>query len=226
MESKLVSRCISPPEYISKQICFIMNNLTEYNLKSQVDEITTIIPYYFTQWLAYSIINRIASEPSQHNVYYKFITMISEHYTNFETMMLEILTKEIDYLLKLPNLNVSNGKILKYFGGFLGRLTMAYDIPIQLDIKSLIYTTFKDKPNLLDYIISFISELLKNIKYSKRIKLSNPWVTEILQVIKELHHITDKLNVQFEIELLFNFLECDFNEWKSTYYLRRCIEKK
>lgn len=220
------SRYISPPECISKQICFILNNITEYNLKSQVNEITTIMPHDFIRWFAYSILNRITSEPNQHNVYFKFIIMISEYYTNFETVLLEILTKEIDYLIKLSNLNVSNGKILKYFGRFLGCLTIARDIPLQINIKSLIYTTLKYKPNSLDYIVSFISELLKNIKYNNRIKLSDPWVNEILQIMKELHYITDKLTIQFEIELLFSFLECDFNEWKSAYYLRRFIENE
>ncbi|CAH8494127.1 unnamed protein product [Schistosoma mattheei] len=117
----------------SKQICFILNNITEYNLKSQVNEIITIMSH------------DLFDEPSQHNVYFKFIIMISEYYTNFETVLLEILTKEIDYLIKLSNLNVSNGKILKYFGRFLGRLTIARDIPLQINIKSLIYTTFKYK---------------------------------------------------------------------------------
>ncbi|CAH8486177.1 unnamed protein product [Schistosoma turkestanicum] len=226
MESRLVSRCISPPERILKQVCFILNNITEYNLESQVDEIITIIPHHFTLWLAYSILRRVASEPSQHNLYSKFVTMISKHYTNFGTFMLEILTKEIDYLLKIPNPNVYNGKVLKYFGGFLGRLTIARDIPLPVDIKSLIYTTYKHKPNSLDCIISFISELLKNVKYSYQIKPSSPWVKEILQVIKELHHLTDKLTIQFEIELLFSFLGCDFNEWNSAYYLRLLNENE
>ncbi|CAH8494451.1 unnamed protein product [Heterobilharzia americana] len=135
--------------------------------------------------------------------------------------MLEILTKEIDHILKIPNLNSCNSKTLKYLGAFLGRLTIARDIPLCVDIKSLIRTTFINKPNSLDCIIPFISEILKNTKYSYQIKPSNPWVREILQVIKELHHITDKLTIQFEVELLFSFLECDINEVNSAYYLRQ-----
>nr|CAH8841233.1 unnamed protein product [Trichobilharzia regenti]CAH8841236.1 unnamed protein product [Trichobilharzia regenti] len=198
-----------------------MNNITECNLKRQVDEVFSIMPHHFIQWLADSILRRVASEPNLHDLYAEFVLLISERYTNFSTFLLEILTKEIDYILKLPNLDTCNGKALKHLGGFLGRLTIARDIPLCVDIKSLIYTTFKNKPNSLDCIIPFISEILKNTKYSYQIKPSNPWVKEILQVIKELHHITNKLTIQFEVELLFSFLDCDINELNSAYYLRR-----
>ncbi|CAL8094984.1 unnamed protein product [Calicophoron daubneyi] len=220
MESRLASKCIPPPDRISKRICFIMNNITENNLKRQVDEVTAIMPHHFTRWLAESILRRVASEPNLHDLYAEFVTLISAHYMNFETYMLEILTKEIDNILKLPTIDACNGKALKHLGAFLGRLTIARDIPLCVDIKSLIYTAFKNKPDSLDYIIPFISEILKNTKYSYTIKSSDPWVKEILQVVKELHHITTKLSIQFEVELLFSFLGCDMNELNSAFYLR------
>ncbi|GAA50999.1 hypothetical protein CRM22_010678 [Opisthorchis felineus] len=222
MESRVGgSKCIPPPDRISKKICFIMNNITETNLKRQVDEVTSIMPHHFTRWLAESILRRVASEPKLHELYAEFVTLISTHYLNFVTFILEILTKEIDRILQLPIIDAGSGKALKHLGAFLGRLTIARDIPLCVDIKSLIYTAFKNKPDSLDYIIPFISEILKNTKYSYSIKPTDPWVREILQVVKELHHITTKLTIQFEVELLFSFLGCSMNELSSAFYLRQ-----
>ncbi|TPP58623.1 CCR4-NOT transcription complex subunit [Fasciola gigantica] len=220
MESRLGAKCI-PSDRISKKICFIMNNITETNLKRQVDEVTSIVPHHLTRWLAESLLRRVASEPNLHELYAEFVTLIAAHYSNFETFTLELLTKEIDRILKLPVIDPFHGKTLKHLGAFLGRLTIARDIPLCVDIKSLIYTAFKNKPDSLDYIIPFISQILKNTKYSYSIKPSDPWVKEILQVVKELHHITNKLPIQFEVELLFTSLECNMNELNSAFYLRR-----
>ncbi|KAK4469567.1 hypothetical protein MN116_007107 [Schistosoma mekongi] len=223
MESKFLSQYNNlPSDNISKKICFIMNNITKSNLKSQINEIISIIPNNSIQWLAYSLLNRIATESNQHDVYYEFILMITTYYANFDKLILKLLVNEIHYLLNVLNFNTtSNGKVLKYFGRFLGRLSIAHDLPLLLDINALIYTTYINKSNSLNYIIQFITELLKNIKYNSRIKLYNSWIKEILEVLKELHSITDKLTIQFEIELLFNYLECDFNQWRTAYYLRQ-----
>ncbi|TNN18056.1 CCR4-NOT transcription complex subunit 1 [Schistosoma japonicum] len=223
MELKYLSQySITPSDNISKKICFIMNNITKSNLKGQIDEIISIMPNYSIQWLAYSLLNRIATEFNQHDVYYEFILMITKYYKNFDKLMLNILINEIHYILNVLHFNTTyNGKVLKYYGRFLGRLTIVHNLPLWLDINALIYTTYKNKSNSLNYIIQFITELLKNIKYNTRIKLSNSWIKEILEVLKELHSITDKLTIQFEIELLFNYLECDFNQWKTAYYLRQ-----
>lgn len=197
-----------------------MNNITPKNLKRQVDEVTSTMPHHFSRWLAEAMLKRVTSEPKMHDLYAEFTSQLSAHYFNFETHLLETLTKEIDRILKLNVIDPCSGKILKHLGAFLGRLTIARDIPLCVDIKCLIYTAFKNKPQSLDYIIPFISEILKNTKYSYSIKPSSPWVKEILQVVKELHHLTDKLPIQFEIELLFSFLGCGMNELNSAFYLR------
>ncbi|CAH8614473.1 unnamed protein product [Dicrocoelium dendriticum] len=206
MESRMETKCILPPERISKKICFIMNNITTKNLKRQVDEVTSIMPHHFSRWLAEAMLRRVASEPKMHDLYAEFTSQLSAHYLNFETHLLETLTKEIDRILKLNVIDPCSGRTLKHLGAFLGRLTIARDIPLCVDIKCLIYTAFKNKPESLDYIIPFISEILKNTKYSYSIKPSSPWVKEILQV--------------FEIELLFSFLGCGMNEMNSAFYLR------
>uniref|UniRef100_A0A0X3QHL8 CCR4-NOT transcription complex subunit 1 n=1 Tax=Schistocephalus solidus TaxID=70667 RepID=A0A0X3QHL8_SCHSO len=221
MTSRIPTHGEHPPERITKRICFILNNITEHNLQRQADEVMSLLPYHFMNWFAEFIINRVASEPNLVNLYAEFVLLASDHQNNFRSHILHLLTREIDTLLQSGRLQPCNGKALKHFGAFLGRLTLAKGIRLGVDIKSLIYVAFKNRPDSLDYIVPFIAELLKTIKESHSIKTTDHWVTEILQVAKELHHITNKLTIQFEIELLFSFLQRDMNEINSAFYLRR-----
>ncbi|VDD79998.1 unnamed protein product [Mesocestoides corti] len=222
MRSRSVLRSApQPPECLSKKICFILNNLTEKNLKSQTNELLSQLPFHFYRWLAEFVINRVATESNLVDMYTEFVFLASNRHNHFRSLILDLLTREIDYLLRPGQLNPSNGRSLKSFGAFLGRLTLAKGIKLGVDIKSLIYVAYKNRPESLDYIVPFICELLKNTKDSCPNKHLDPWVREILEVAKELHHITDKLPIQFEVELLFSFLQRDMNETNTAFYLRK-----
>ncbi|VEL23050.1 unnamed protein product [Protopolystoma xenopodis] len=221
MELKMATKSTPPPERIIKKICFIMNNISECNLKRQVDEVMSIMSPHFTRWLAESILERVTSEPKLHELYAEFVNLTSVHCNNFCNFILEMLTREIDQILSVASLDQSSGKVLKYLGGFLGRLTLARDIHLCVDLKYLIYKAYKTDPPSLDYIVPFICEILKTTKYSSTLKLTDPWVKGVLQVLKELHHVTDKLSIQFEVELLFSFLECNMKDINSSFYLRK-----
>lgn len=222
MSCRRVSRVApQPPERIAKKAVFILNNLTDDNLKRQTDELMSLLPVQFCQWLAEFIITRVSSEPNLVDMYTELALLASNRQNNFRSLILHLLTREIDLLLQPGQLNPSSGKSLKHYGAFLGRLTLAKGIRLGVDIKSLIYVAYNNRPESLDYIVPFICELLKNTRYSSSIKSSDPWVREILEVAKELHDITDKLPIQFEVELLFSFLERDMTEANTAFYLRR-----
>lgn len=221
MNSRIASRCSSPPEGIAKKVCFALNNITDTNLKKQAEEVMTLLPDNYNKWLAEFVINRVASEPNLVDMYTEFVLLASNHQNNFRSLILHLLTREIDFLLQPGQLNAGNAKILKNFGMYLGRLTLAKGMRLGVDMKSLIYVAYKNRPDSLDYIVPFIAELLKNTKYSYSIKPSDPWVRDILQVAKELHIITNKLTIQFEVELLFSFLQCDMKDTNPAFYLRR-----
>ncbi len=222
MNTRPVSRSPpQPPERLMKKICFILNNLTDNNLKKQTDELMSLLPFHYNHWLAEFIINRVASESNLVDMYTEFVLLATNRQNNFRSLILHLLTREIDFLLQPGQLNPNNARSLKNFGAFLGRLTLAKGIRLGVDIKSLLYVAYKNRPESLDYIVPFICELLKNTKYSNSIKPSDPWVREILEVAKELHNITDKLPIQFEVELLFSFLQRDMTEANASFFLRR-----
>ncbi|KAL5111813.1 CCR4-NOT transcription complex subunit 1 [Taenia crassiceps] len=222
MSSRAAFRSIpQPPERLSKKICFILNNLTERNLKNQTHELMSQLPLHFNRWLAEFIISRVATESNLVDMYTEFVLLATNRQNNFRPLILDLLTREIDFLLRPGQLNPNNGRSLKNFGAFLGRLTLAKGIKLGVDLKSLIYVAYKNRPESLDYIVPFICELLKNIKHSGSFRQLDPWVQEILEVAKELHNITDKLPIQFEVELLFSYLECDMRDITTAFYLRR-----
>ncbi|VDM16209.1 unnamed protein product [Hydatigera taeniaeformis] len=222
MSSRAAFRSIpQPPERLSKKICFILNNLTEHNLKSQTHELMSQLPLHFNRWLAEFIISRVATESNLVDMYTEFVLLATNRQNNFRPLILDLLTREIDFLLRPGQLNSTNGRSLKNFGAFLGRLTLAKGIKLGVDLKSLIYVAYKNRPESLDYIVPFICELLKNIKHSGSFRELDPWMREILEVTKELHDNTDKLPIQFEVELLFSYLECDMSEIATAFYLRR-----
>lgn len=222
MSSRAAFRSIpQPPERLSKKIYFILNNLTERNLKNQTNELMSQLPLHFNRWLAEFIISRVATESNLVDMYTEFVLLATNRQNNFRPLILDLLTREIDFLLRPGQLNSNNGRSLKNFGAFLGRLTLAKGIKLGVDLKSLIYVAYKNRPESLDYIVPFICELLKNIKHSGSFRQLDPWVQEILEVAKELHNITDKLPIQFEVELLFSYLERDMSEITTAFYLRR-----
>lgn len=222
MSSRAVFRSVpQPPERLSKKIYFILNNLTEENLKNQTKELMSQLPLHFNRWLAEFVISRVATESNLIDMYTEFVLLATNRQNNFRSLILDLLTREIDFLLRPGQLNPINGRSLKNFGAFLGRLTLAKGIKLGVDLKSLIYVAFKNRPESLDYIVPFICELLKTIKHSVTFGQPDPWLREILEVAKELHGITDKLPIQFEVELLFSYLECDLSETNPAFYLRR-----
>ena len=210
-----------PPERLSKKICFILNNLTERNLKNQTHELMSQLPLHFNRWLAEFVIGRVATESNLVDMYTEFVLLATNRQNNFRPLILDLLTREIDFLLRPGQLNPVNGRSLKNFGAFLGRLTLAKGVKLGVDIKSLIYVAYRNRPESLDYIVPFICELLKSVKHSSTFRQPDPWVREILEVAKELHNITDKLPIQFEVELLFSYLERDINETNAAFYLRQ-----
>ncbi|KAM7541184.1 hypothetical protein Aperf_G00000022013 [Anoplocephala perfoliata] len=222
MSSRAAFRSVpQPPERLSKKIYFILNNLTEENLKNQTKELMSQLPLHFNRWLAEFVISRVATESNLIDMYTEFVLLANNRQNNFRPLILDLLTREIDFLLRPGQLNLRNGRSLKNFGAFLGRLTLAKGIKLGVDLKSLIYVAFKNRPESLDYIVPFICELLKTIKHSSTFGQPDPWLREILEVAKELHGITDKLPIQFEVELLFSYLECNLSETNAAFYLRR-----
>lgn len=210
-----------PPERLSQRVYFIMNNLTDENVQNQTKELMSHLPHHFNRWLAEFVINRVATESNLIDMYTEFVLIATNRQNNFRPLILDLLTREIDFLLRPGQLNPINGKSLKNFGTFLGRLTLAKGIKLGVDLKSLIYVAYKNRPESLDYIVPFICELLKNMKRSSTFGQPDPWLQEILEVAKELHSITTKLSIQFEVELLFSYLGRDMDQINAAFYLRR-----
>ncbi|KAL3318230.1 hypothetical protein Ciccas_003101 [Cichlidogyrus casuarinus] len=212
----------SPGSEGRRRICFLLNNLTESNLEDHVLLVAELLPHQSIRWLSTLLLNRLKSESNLVQLYVDFVTNMCIHHRNFGRSIFNQLTQDIDSLLLQLSTDPSNenARKLKNMGAFLGRLTIARDIRLCIDLKILVFNAYRNNKNSLDYFLPFICEILKSVALSNTANSEVPWVKEILQVLKELYEITDRLPIQFEVELLFTSLKADLASTSPAFYLR------
>jgi len=208
-------------EEIIKRICFLINNLSETNLQMQIDEIRYILPENLLNWLADFLVRRSGSEPNLHSLYSLFIDKLTGVFSHFDETVIELIKFKSDNILRPGKLDDNNTiKTLKNFGSFLGHLTLARDVHVCLDLKTLLRDSYQCDRDSLDYILPFVCHILRGLEFGKVITKYHPWAQELLAIIKELYDLTNKINLQFEIEIFFKSLDISIIEMKSAFYLR------
>lgn len=208
-----------PPEVIQDKVFFIVNNLSKINLRDKAEEFKQIFgdseTYY--SWIAqYFSTKRAALEQNFQTLYADFL------YELKNPKLIEAMTREtyknIKHLLRLDKKadSINERTVLKNLGQWLGLLTLARNKPIlhvDLDLKGLLVEAYHKGTQELLYVVPFLAEILKTTQKSKIFKPNNPFVLGLLRALVELRQQPNlKLNLEFQVEVLFNNLGVDWNK--------------
>lgn len=208
-----------PPEVIQDKVFFIVNNLSLMNLKQKTEEFKELFgdddSYY--GWTArYFSTKRAAMEQNFQPLYANFL------YELKNPKLIEAMTREtyknIKHLLCLDKKadNINERTVLKNLGQWLGLLTLARNKPIlhvDLDLKGLLVEAYHKGTQELLFVVPFLAEILKTTQKSKIFKPNNPFVLGLLRALVELRQQPNlKLNLEFQVEVLFNNLGVDLNK--------------
>ena len=197
---------------ILDKLRFILNQLGENNIKEKANEIKLMcnnndnLIHQFSDILVKS---RIIREENNHNLYYKLILQIdSKELINFQ------ITDTIKCIHKILLLNqksldeMSERKIMRCLGNWLGKLTLSRNKPIlakDLDFRDLLLSAFE--AGKLNIIVPFTSKVLQNSINSKVFTQKNPWMRAILSILNSVSKINGIINnIILEIKELFKKL--------------------
>ncbi|RKF73782.1 General negative regulator of transcription subunit 1 [Golovinomyces cichoracearum] len=196
------------------RILFVLNNMTAENLEKKFTELRAIIEDQNHQWFAGHLVShRAKTEPNFHKLYLNLLKLFGK-----KTLWAEILRET--YISAFQSLNSEatlspNGAAerahLKNLAAWLGSLTLARDKPIKytnIAFKQLLTEAYQT--NRLLIVIPFVCKILGQGKESTIFKPPNPWVMDVVRALRELYLGADlKLNLKFEIEVLFGELSID-----------------
>lgn len=208
-----------PPEAIQDKVFFIVNNLSLMNLKQKAEEFKELfgdVDTYYGWTARYFSTKRAAMEQNFQPLYANFL------YELKNPKLIEAMTREtyknIKHLLCLDKKadNINERTVLKNLGQWLGLLTLARNKPIlhvDLDLKGLLVEAYHKGTQELLFVVPFLAEILKTTQKSKIFKPNNPFVLGLLRALVELRQQPNlKLNLEFQVEVLFNNLGVDWNK--------------
>ncbi|KAI1001344.1 hypothetical protein K3495_g6855 [Podosphaera aphanis] len=196
------------------RILFVLNNMTAENLEKKFTELQAVIDDQNYQWLASHLVShRAKTEPNFHKLYLNLLKMFGK-----KTLWAETLRET--YVCAFRSLNSEatlspNGATerthLKNLAAWLGSLTLARDKPIKhsnIAFKQLLTEAYQS--NRLLIVIPFVCKVLGQGKESTVFKPPNPWIMDVVRALRELYIGAElKLNLKFEIEVLFGELSID-----------------
>lgn len=211
---------VKPSDTVHKRVIFLVNNMSDLNIVQVSKELSGIVPQNCENWLGVFLVSRCRIETNLIELYSSFINAYGEYSAGFGHMVIELVKKEIDTILKNCTIDMRAMHQLRNLGNFIGLLTLARDIHVCIDLKGLLRDSYQEYRDSLEYILPFICHILRGLKTGKVITKFHPWSQEILAIVKELYDLTDKMNIQFEIELLFNYLNSALADIRSAFYLR------
>lgn len=212
-----------PDEDTSDRILFIVNNLAPSNFDSKLSDMKDAFQPRHSRWFAqYFIGSRVSVEPNNHSLYMQFIEGLDR--AQFEKHVL-YETYNKTYTLLNSEKTVSQAQdraTLKNLGSWLGRLTLARDLPLkfnQLSLKDLLIEGYDAKRLIV--AIPFVCKVLEQCARSKVFHPPNPWLMAVLRLLVELYHTAElKLNLKFEIEVLCKTLGIDLAKITPTTFIR------
>jgi CCR4-NOT transcription complex subunit 1 len=214
---------IEPEEEVSDKILFIINNLSPNNFDSKMDEMLSRWEAKYSRWFAnYLVGTRVSVEPNNHQLYARLLEAL--HTSELDQLVLwETYNKSAGLLNAERSLTDSADRsTLKNLGSWLGRLTVARDLPVRhrnLSIKDLLLQGYDAKR--LPVALPFVCKIMEQCASSRVFHPPNPWLMAILRFMAELYAFGDlKLNLKFEIEVLCKSLDVALDTLEPTRILR------
>lgn len=223
--NKPLSESSVPSDTARDQIHFIINNIAKNNLETKASEMKELLRPEFYGWFAsYLVEKRVSSQPNLHPLYLAMLDLVDS--SELLKLVLDSTYYNITKFLSSPNITTSSNErsVLRYFGMWLGQLTLAKNKPLlhkRLNMKSLLFWGYET--GRLIAVCSFVAKVLEAVKDSKVFRPPNPWLMAILGVLKELYEIEDlKLNIKFEVQVLCKNINIKLEDIPKTIILSQC----
>lgn len=212
-----------PDEEVQDRILFILNNVSEQNIDTKLQDLRETLRDEHHQWFAsYLVEERAKLQPNFQQLYLDLLDLLGDKLLWAEVLR-ETYVSAIRLLNEETTLNSTTERThLKNLGGWLGSLTIAKDKPIKhknIYFKDLLIEAF-DSQRLMVAIPFTCKVLVQSVK-STVFKPPNPWLMDILALLMEIYNFAElKMLLKFEIEVLCGDLELDHKTIEPSTYIR------
>ncbi|XP_014752689.1 CCR4-NOT transcription complex subunit 1 isoform X3 [Brachypodium distachyon] len=213
----------TPPSEVQDKILFMINNISTSNLEAKANEFNQVLQEQYYPWFAqYMVMKRASIEPNFHELYLKFFAKLNSRSLSKE--MLKATYENCKVLLRSDLIKSSSEErsLLKNLGSWLGKFTIGRNQTLrakEIDPKSLIVEAYEK--GLMIAVIPFTSKILEPCQSSIVYRPPNPWTMGILSLLAEIYNLPNlKMNLKFDIEVLFKNLSVDMKDVKPTSLLR------
>ncbi|KAK1420125.1 hypothetical protein QVD17_21468 [Tagetes erecta] len=212
----------APPSETQDKISFIINNLAVANIEAKAKEFTDVLKEQYYAWFAqYMVMKRASIEPNFHDLYLKFLEKASSKSLNKEIVQATYENCKVLLGSELIKSSSEERSLLKNLGGWLGRITIGRNHVLranQIDPKALVIEAYEK--GLMIAVIPFTSKILESCSNSLAYQPPNPWTMGVLALLAEIYAMPNlKMNLKFEIEVLFKNLNVDLKEVTPSSHL-------
>ncbi|KAH9287615.1 hypothetical protein KI387_031732 [Taxus chinensis] len=213
----------APGSEVQDKIAFMINNISTTNLEAKSKEFSEILKDQYYPWFAqYMVMKRASIEPNFHDLYLKFLDKINSKALHKE--IIKATYENCKVLLKSELIKSSSEErsLLKNLGSWLGKLTIGRNQALrarEIDPKLLIIEAYEK--GLMIAVIPFTSKILEPCQSSLAYQPPNPWTMGILSLLAEIYALPNlKMNLRFDIEVLFKNLGVETKDVKPTQLLK------
>ncbi|KQJ97773.1 hypothetical protein BRADI_3g33190v3 [Brachypodium distachyon] len=218
----------APPSEVQDKIFFMINNISISNMEAKAKEFNEVLLEQYYPWFAqYMVMKRASIEPNFHDLYLKFFDKVNSKSLNKE--MVKATYENCKALLQSDLIKSSSEErsLLKNLGSWLGKLTIGRNQTLrakEIDPKILIIEAYER--GLMIAVIPFTSKILEPCHSSIAYRPPNPWTMGILSLLAEIYNLPNlKMNLKFDIEVLFKNLSVDMKDVKPSSLLKDRIRQ-
>ncbi|XP_019098237.1 PREDICTED: CCR4-NOT transcription complex subunit 1-like isoform X9 [Camelina sativa] len=213
----------TPLQNVQDKVSFIINNLSIANIESKGKEFADILPQQYYPWFAqYMVMKRASIEQNFHDLYLKFLDKVDSKLLFKEILQNTYENCKVLLGSELIKSSSEERSLLKNLGSWLGKLTIGRNYVLrarEIDPKSLIVEAYEK--GLMIAVIPFTSKVLEPCQNSIAYQPPNPWTMAILGLLAEIYSMPNlKMNLKFDIEVLFKNLGVDIKEVAPTSLLK------
>ncbi|XP_057807321.1 uncharacterized protein LOC131021995 isoform X2 [Salvia miltiorrhiza] len=213
----------APASEAQDKISFIINNLSAANVDAKAKEFSEILnPQYYPWFAQYMVMKRASIETNFHDLYLKFLDKVNLKPLNREIIQATYENCKVLLGSDLIKSSVEERSLLKNLGSWLGKITIGKNQVLrarEIDPKSLIIEAYVK--GLMIAVIPFTSKILEPCSNSIAYQPPNPWTMGILGLLAEIYAMPNlKMNLKFEIEVLFKHLSVDLKDVTPTSLLK------
>jgi len=218
----------APPPEVQDKIFFMINNISISNMEAKAKEFNEVLQEHYYPWFAqYMVMKRASIEPNFHDLYLKFFDKVNTKSLNKEIMKATYENCKVLLRSDLIKSSSEERSLLKNLGSWLGKCTIGRNQTLrakEIDPKILIVQAYER--GLMIAVIPFTSKILEPCQSSIAYRPPNPWTMGILSLLVEIYNLPNlKMNLKFDIEVLFKNLSVDMKDVKPSSLLKDRIRQ-